>query len=94
MDFSAAFCCSSFILFIPAAYLLLPPEQHSLLNQLLLESQTLVQGSHLPLHVRPLFLSQIPGEKGSRQNASLLREEKKTTSTSTAVVTEMLQSNF
>ncbi len=47
-------------------YLFLPPEQHSLLNQLLLELQTLVQGPHLALHVCSLSLSQIPGGEQDR----------------------------
>lgn len=47
-------------------YLFLPPEQHSLLNQLLLELQSLVQGPHLALYVCSLSLSQIPGGERDR----------------------------
>lgn len=73
-------------------YLFLPPEQHSLLNQLLLELQTLVQGPHLALHVCSLSLSQIPGEEQDGvMHSPIITEE---TSATPATVTEMVQSNF
>lgn len=60
-------------------YLFLPPEQYSLLNELLLESQTLVQGPHLALHERSLPLSQIPEERERERGYALhsLPAEKK-----------------
>lgn len=74
-------------------YLFLPPEQHSLLNQLLLQLQTLIQGPHLALHVRSLSLSQIPGggEARHRMHSPIITEK---TSATPAMVSEMVQSNF
>ena len=60
-DYPPLLLCAIQFLQQNTVYLFLPPEQHTLLNELLLELQTLVQGPHLALHVRSLSLSQIPG---------------------------------
>lgn len=75
-------------------YLFLPPEQHSLLNQLLLELQTLIQGPHLALHVRSLLLPQIPAEEQARQRMHSAHHYREQTSATPATAVQMVQSNF
>ena len=60
-DYPPLLLCATQFLQQNTVYLFLSPEQHTLLDELLLELQTLVQGPHLALHVCPLSLSQIPG---------------------------------